>query len=151
VIALVDTNILLRVFDRGNPAYGAIRGAIRKLRADGWTMQAASQNFIEFWNVATRPRADNGLGMDTARAERLLRRLERLFPGLPDTAAIYEEWRRIVVAFRVAGVKAHDARLVAAMRIHGISHIVTLNPGDFARYSPSGIVSVDPHTVAATA
>jgi len=151
VIVLVDTNILLRVFDRASPSYDAVRGAIRKLRADGWTMRAGSQNFIEFWNVATRPRRDNGLGMDTAQAERLLRRLERAFPALPDTAAIYEEWRRIVVAFKVSGVKAHDARLVGAMRVYGISRILTLNPSDFARYSALGIIAADPQTVVPTA
>ena len=28
----------------------------------------------------------------------------------------------------------HDAKLVALMAVHGDSHILTLNPKDFARY-----------------
>jgi predicted nucleic acid-binding protein len=34
----------------------------------------------------------------------------------------------------VLGTKVHDARLVAAMNVHGIERILTFNTGDFARY-----------------
>jgi hypothetical protein len=39
-------------------------------------------------------------------------------------------------------VQVHDARLVALMQVHGITHILTLNGADFARYP--GIVPIDP-------
>jgi len=52
-----------------------------------------------------------------------------------------------VVSFGVSGVQVHDARLVAAMTVHGVTHILTLNPTDFARYTTVGIVAVDPLTV----
>ena len=42
------------------------------------------------------------------------------------------------------GVQVHDARLVAAMKIHGINHILTLNVGDFKRYQTEGIKAVTP-------
>ena len=31
--------------------------------------------------------------------------------------------------------RSHDARLVALMKVHGITHVLTLNPIDFARYA----------------
>jgi hypothetical protein len=108
---------------------------------------AASQNFVEFWNVATRPATHNGMGWTLAEADQLLRLVERIFQLLPDAPAIYPEWRRLVVALGVSGAKVHDARLVATMRVHAASHILTLNTGDFARYVGLGVVAVDPQTV----
>jgi predicted nucleic acid-binding protein len=32
-------------------------------------------------------------------------------------------------------VQVHDARLVAAMRVHGVKRILTFNDKDFARYT----------------
>jgi hypothetical protein len=57
------------------------------------------------------------------------------------------EWRRIVVQQAVSGVQVHDARLVAAMRVHKVRHIFTLNVADFSRYEmieavhPSGAIA----------
>lgn len=43
------------------------------------------------------------------------------------------------------GVNVHDARLVAAMLVHGLTHILTFNISDFARYSE--ITAVHPTTI----
>lgn len=110
-------------------------------------LRATPQNLVEFWNVATRPAVNNGLGLSLADAEWQLRLAERVFPLLADSPAVYPEWRRLVVAYGVSGVKVHDARLVAFMRAYGITHILTLNTADFVRYSPEGVVAVDPRTV----
>src|SRR5262249_23428343 len=107
----------------------------------------SSQNYVEFWNVATRPAARNGMGLSLADANRHLRLVERLFPLLPDSPAVYPEWRRLVVAFGVSGVQVHDTRLVAVLRAHRVSHIPSFNSADFARYAPDGIAAVDPGTV----
>ncbi len=53
---------------------------------------------------------------------------------MPNNEAVHREWRRLVVLHEVKGVKVHDARLVASMRIHSIRHIVTFNEADFRRY-----------------
>ena len=144
---LVDTNILLRFVDRSHPLHYSIRTAVRMLRQDGHKLQVAAQNCVEFWNVATRPVKRNGFGLEPSEAERLLRLIERLFPVLPDSFEIYQEWRRLVVVFRVSGVQVHDARLVASMKVNAISHILTLNVGDFKRYISEGITAVAPGDV----
>jgi hypothetical protein len=117
------------------------------LRQDGHKLQIASQNCIEFWNVATRPLDRNGFGLTPPDADRLLKLVERLFPILPDSSEVYKEWRRLVVIFGVSGVQVHDARLVASMKVNAISHILTLNVEDFTRYISEGIVAVAPGTV----
>jgi predicted nucleic acid-binding protein len=144
---LVDTNILLRFADRSHFLHPLIRTAVRKLRQDGHKLHITSQNCIEFWNVATRPIEKNGFGLTPSDAERLLKLLERLFPLLPDYSEVYQEWRRLVIKFAVSGVQVHDARLVASMKIHVISYILTLNGADFKRYIPEGIVAVAPESV----
>jgi predicted nucleic acid-binding protein len=50
-------------------------------------------------------------------------------------AQITNRTPRLVVAYGVKGVNVHDARLVAAMLVHGLTHILTFNISDFARYS----------------
>jgi predicted nucleic acid-binding protein len=133
MLCLVDTNILLRFSDRSHPSYPVIRNAVKKLRQDGYKLQVASQNCVEFWNVVTRPIEKNGFGLTPDDAELKLRRIERLFPLFPDSHLIYSQWRRLVVTYRVSGVQVHDARLVAVMKANGASHILTLNVKDFRR------------------
>ena len=147
MIYLVDTNILLRILHRTDPRHAIVRGAARTLRINRHELHATSQNFTEFWNASTRPMHSNGFGLTPQETARLLRIAERLFPLLPDSPAIYPEWRRLVVEYSVSGVQVYDARLAAAMRVHNVSHILTFNISDFARYAPEGIVAVDPTTV----
>ena len=126
---LVDTNILLRFVDRVHPMHTAIRSTVRQLRQDGHQLQIAPQNCVEFWNVATRPIERNGFGFKPNAANRLLSLVERLFPLLPDSPAVYTEWRRLVISFQVLGVQVHDARLVATMRgVYPTFVALTLNP-----------------------
>jgi hypothetical protein len=49
-----------------------------------------------------------------------------------------------VLAHAVSGAQVHDARLVAAMHVHGLTHLLTLNVPDFTRYP--GITIVHPQT-----
>jgi hypothetical protein len=53
----------------------------------------------------------------------------------------------LVVAHGVMGAQVHDARLVAFMLAHGLTHVLTLNAADFARYP--GIIPVAPGEILA--
>ncbi|WP_372726692.1 type II toxin-antitoxin system VapC family toxin [Nostoc sp. TCL26-01] len=139
--------MLLRFVERSHPLHTEIRDAIRKLRNNSQQLQVTSQNCVEFWNVATRPISRNGFGLTPDKTEKLLRLIERLFPVLLDSSDVYQEWRRLVVKFGVSGVQVHDARLVAAMKVHKISHILTFNMEDFTRYKSEGILAIAPETV----
>ena len=135
MLIATDTNILLRLLDRADPQHAAIRQALRALRVRGDVSVTAPQNIAEFWNVCTRPAAARGgLGHTVQETDRRVRLLERLFRVLPDSPAVYPLWRQLVVQHGVQGVQVHDARLAAWMQAHGISHLLTLNAADFARY-----------------
>src|SRR5690242_4257668 len=138
---LIDTNVLLRGVDPYDALHPVVRRAILALRAQGHDLRIASQNAVEFWNVVTRPVSRNGFGLLVTDADRLLRLVERFFAVLPDLPSVYSIWRQIVVSFSVAGVQVHDARLVAVMQVHAVTHILTFNTRDFSRYAPVGIVS----------
>jgi len=141
---LTDTGILLRLLERSDPQHAVVRQAVRKLRTRGEHLVTAPQNAAEFWNVCTRPAARGGLGLSVAEANHRLRLVERLFQVLPEAPAAYATWRHLLVAHGIMGVQVHDARLVALMKVHGITHILTLNLADFARFpSVTAMTPVD--------
>jgi predicted nucleic acid-binding protein len=131
---LADTNILVRGVHRKAAKHREALRAIRMLRDRGDRVCVVPQNLYEFWAVATRPVESNGLGLHPAQAARITSRIEEICAVLRDSPGIYDEWRRLVVAHAVSGKKTHDARLVAAMNVHGITQILTFNVEDFARF-----------------
>lgn len=142
---LLDTNILLRLLNPADPEYATVRSAVDALVARGDQLCFVSQNLVEFWNVCTRPIDNNGFGLTGPETDLRAKLIESKFSYLADTDRIHAEWRRLVVAYSVAGVQVHDARIVAAMMAHGISHLLTLNNRDFARYP--GISVIHPRDV----
>ena len=145
-VYLADTNILVRISQREDPSYGIIRAALSSLRATGTRLCFTSQNLAEFWNVCTRPATQNGYGLNIAETDRRAELIESSFTLLPDNEQVHTVWRRLVVVHSVIGVKVHDARLVAAMHVHGVAHLLTLDEQDFVRYS--GITVVHPRQLA---
>jgi predicted nucleic acid-binding protein len=125
--------------------YDVALDAVAAIRSRGEELCVVPQNLIEFWAVATRPLSANGLEMKTAEAQAELARIKSLFRLLPDTPALFPEWERLVVQHSVSGKNTHDARIVAAMNIHGVTQILTFNDGDFKRYS--GVTSLTPPSV----
>ena len=141
----VDTNVLLRSIDDGHVAQPIAQKGLVALRDRGETLSIFPQNLIEFWAVATRPVANNGLGLSVTQAEAEVVNLKALFALLPDTSEIFSEWEKIVLQYRVSGKQAHDARLVAAMRVHNLTHLLTFNTADFKRFS--FITAVSPQSI----
>jgi len=78
--------------------------------------------------------ARGGLRLTLAETGQRARLIDRFYRSLPNTAAVHDGWRRLIVAHSVAGVQAHEAPLVAPMNVHGVSHLLTLNVSDFAHY-----------------
>lgn len=147
---LADSGIILRLYHTPDPLHPTIDRAVYALRAGGHDLSVAFHNLTEFWNVSTRPKtARGGFGLSQPETERRLGVIERGFPRLDEPPAAYPNWRKLVVAHQVQGKQVHDARLVALMQAHGITHVLTLNGADFVRYP--GIVVIDPVTFAAPA
>jgi predicted nucleic acid-binding protein len=100
-----------------------------------------AQSLYEFWVVATRPREQNGLGLSAVEAQARLDEFQKLFTLKTDRPEIYAEWKQLVTQHSVMGKPAHDARIAAAMKVHGITHLLTFNVGDFKRFQQITVVS----------
>jgi len=139
---LLDTNVWLRVVQREAPHHPLAVDALAAILAQGDEIFVTAQNLIEFWSVASRPTQANGLGW-TVEAVRLeVERVLDQFPLLDDTPAILAHWLHLVSMYQIIGRRVHDARLVAAMQAHEISHLLTFNGDDFRVFAE--IVVVEP-------
>ena len=133
---LVDTGVLLRLVISADPLNAEVRRAIKVLRARGDRLITLTQNTSEFWNVCTRPPASRGgYGFSVEETARKLKLIERLVSVRADSDTVYEEWKRLLIAHDVKGVKVHDTRIVAAMKVYGMSSLLTFNGEDFKRFA----------------
>jgi len=144
---LVDTNILLRSAQPNHPLSAQATRAVSKLLRQDDEVFFCSQNIAEFWNVATRPADQNGLGLSPEEALQEVGSIERLLTLLPDVPAIYGVWKEIVRDHQVRGVKVYDARIVAIMKVYAVESILTFNSADFNRYG--NITALHPSSVLA--
>jgi predicted nucleic acid-binding protein len=144
---LLDTNVLLRMAEPAHAQYPEALDATDLLGKQGHTLGLVPQNFYEFWVVSTRPLAQNGRGKTPDEVAAEFAFLESHFVVFPDTPAVFDGWKRLLAAYKVVGKPSHDARLVAAMLAHGITHVLTFHGQDFRRYT--GITVLSPAGVAA--
>ncbi len=137
---LLDTNILARLLQPTHPDHDRAADAISFLHGDECTLVIVPQVLYELWVIATRPKAANGLGLTSVETDSYVRTIRLLFPLLPDWQDIFREWQLIVRSFDVVGRAAHDARLVAAMKVHRVGHILTFDARDFVRYQDIEVI-----------
>jgi predicted nucleic acid-binding protein len=144
-VILLDTNVLTAITSAAHPHGGVARAAVHRLLAGGERLAIFPQTLYEFWAVATRkpgspPTGQNGLVMTVERSSRWLAFFRRRFAFLPDRDELPTRWHELVRAHAIRGFRAHDARLVAAMRCYGITRLLTFNGKDFAAL---GVTVVD--------
>lgn len=142
---ILDANVLLRITDNTSAHHPVAMAARVALRARGHTLGTFEQSVREFWVAATRPRANNGLGLTVAEADDEVTDIRGYAPLITDPPGLFAEWRGLVVTHAWMGKPAHDARYVAAMRLLNLTHLLTSNVADFARFP---VVALDPAAVA---
>lgn len=145
MIVLLDTNVVLRWVNPLDGRHAEIAAAIEAIRDAGHTPAVVPQVLYELWVVATRPTEANGLGKSSEETEEthalIANTILPLLLTLDDTPAILPAWLDLVSGHTVQGKPAHDARIVAAMLCHEVTHLVTFNASDFARYSEITVTS----------
>jgi predicted nucleic acid-binding protein len=138
---LFDTNIWLRAVQRESPHHALAVDALAALLARGDGIYLTAQNLIEFWSVASRPSEANGLGWPVTTVRQEIDRLLAQFPLPEETPAIFAHWRQLVTDHQITGRRVHDARLVAAMLAHGVTHLLTFNGDDFRAFDEIVVVA----------
>ena len=127
--------------------HGEALAAVDWLHGHGHESVVLPQVPYEYWVVATRPKENNGLGLETSLAEQAITRWSTIFRLQLDERGIFRLWLELVTLHQVKGKLAHDARLVAAMQRHSLSNILTFNTADFVRfpgiqiYSPAEVLA----------
>jgi predicted nucleic acid-binding protein len=138
---LLDTNIVLRLLAETDPRHELASGAVADALRAGHEVHIAPQVVMEAWVVLTRPINVNGYGWAPPIAREALTGVIAQFVLSVESPAVFDEWWR-VVATGVSGKRAHDARLAALMRVHGIEYVLTFNHDDFAGFD--GIKTIVP-------
>jgi len=132
---LLDTNLLVRLAEIGTPQNIDARSAITSLQNLGHELCVVPQVIYEYWVVATRPTAFNGLGISIATADKAIEKWLQAFIFCSDEANIFLIWKKLVKQFQTSGKPAHDARLVAALQFHQLDALLTFNAVDFQLYT----------------
>jgi predicted nucleic acid-binding protein len=139
---LLDTNILARCIQPSHALHATAVAAMQELSARRERLCIVPQILYEHFVVCTRPPGEyGGLGMSNEAAIAEIARVISLAELLSDSSAIYPEWLKLIEKHKIAGKRGHDARLVAAMNIHGISAIATFNRKDFVPYGRVQVLS----------
>jgi predicted nucleic acid-binding protein len=103
------------------------------------------QVLYEFWSSSTNSKESNGLGLSVGRTLLNLDEILLQCRVLQDDPQVVTTWIQLVSHHGIRGRAVHDAHLVASMKFHSISHILTFNGPDFASFP--GITMLDPVNV----
>ena len=143
----LDTNILVRLAVPEHPFRAEAQAAVEMLHRLGRTTIVFPQMIYEFWAVATRTAAANGMGLSARQAEMSIDGFLEWNPLLLDNDLVFTHWRELAHAYAITGVNSHDMRIVASMKAHGVSTLLTCNRRDFKRYT--GVIVMTPEEVLA--
>lgn len=138
---LIDTNVLLRIAQPSHEMHGDASRSLATIASLGDRLRIVPQNLIEFWVVATRPILNNGLGISLRDASGELLKFKKLFVVLPEVPEIFPQWEQLVANYDIRGKQAHDTRLVAAMLVHNLTHLLTFNDRNFKRFTEITVVN----------
>jgi predicted nucleic acid-binding protein len=123
----LDTNILIYYLSPLSPFYPATKQTLRRLIASGSMFFIAPQTLYEFWVMATRPEVNGGLGFPPEKARREIHLLLRRFQLLDDSVADWSDIINLAVAEGIIGRRIHDARIIAVMRAHGLTDVLSFD------------------------
>ena len=143
---LLDTNVLMRLTNEDDPQRPTAKKAVEILESAGGELFIVPQNVYEYWTAATRVAGQNGFGMTPEEAIERIESFAEVFTLLDDDGLV-RAFLRLMKRHDVRGPNSYDGRLVAAMELLSLSHLLTFNVGDFRRYSE--IEVLDPNLVVA--
>jgi len=144
---LLDTSVLTRLINLTDVQHTEATEAVRKLFAAGEELHITAQNIIEFWAVATRPIAVNGLGLPIVTTAAQVAQFRNTFVFLEDAPNVFQAWQLIVIGANVEGKQTHDARLAAVAHAYNVPHILTFNDRHFQRFVQFGVTPINPRNV----
>ena len=133
---LVDTNVLLEATDEGRPLHAKALTLFQYAPEDGLDLFIGTQVVREYLMVATRPIANNGLGMSTASAIDNIRAFGKRASQVAESLRAGEVFLEWASRFQTQGKKLHDLQILATASVAGMDALITANARDFPVSSP---------------
>jgi predicted nucleic acid-binding protein len=123
----VDTNILVYASWPAAPLHQQARAALAAYTAADTLLIISRQVLREFLATLYRPRT--GLAIADLAAE--VRRFAASYAIIEESPAITAQ---LLTLLEAGATQVHDTNIAATCIVAGIGHILTNNPGDFARF-----------------
>ncbi len=137
---LLDSNILLRAANSADTKHLLVLDLLQQFTNEGQTLCITPQCLYEYYTVATRSVAKNGLGISSDEARQDINDFLQLFVLISDTESTLAKWLDLLASYDVRGINAHDAHIVASMLTQHISRLLTFNIKDFNIYSEIQVI-----------
>lgn len=137
----LDTNVLVYAASLRAPLHQRAVEELRKRhesKQDLWISRQVLREYLVTLSRAqtySNPRSLQDLAGD-------VRYFLSHFLVADEGPAVTEKLLELIEQTGTSGKQIHDANIVAAMLVHGVTELLTNNPGDFARYS--GVIRVVP-------
>src|SRR4051794_3121849 len=98
---LLDTNIISRTMQSGNPHYQPALDSLAFLRTQrGERLAIFPQVMTEFYAIATRAVQSNGLGLTPDEAISRIAWMKSQYDLFEETAEIFPQWERLVAKYK---------------------------------------------------
>jgi predicted nucleic acid-binding protein len=130
----VDTNVLIFATNSASPWHLAVSDTLQEARRSGIELIISPQVIREYLVAATRP-GSNATTLPLAAILTNVQTFHTNFQMVEDNALVSAKLIDLVSQVTVSGKQIHDANIVATMQIHNISHLLTHNTADFARFA----------------
>lgn len=137
-----DTNVLLSAVDRKRRLHAQALHVLNVLPNRGVALHVSGQIVREFLAVCTRPVDANGLGLSRPDAVRNAESIVERSTVLDESRKVALRLLAIARTTPCTGRQLHDANVVATMREHGLTRLVTGNLSDFRRFSGLDLVDL---------
>ncbi|HVG06102.1 MAG TPA: PIN domain-containing protein [Thermoanaerobaculia bacterium] len=137
----LDTNVLVYAASLRAPLHQRAAEEIRRryeLKQDLWISRQVLREYLATLSRAqiySNPKPLRELAED-------VRYFQNRFVVANEGPAVTEKLLELIEQTETGGKQIHDANIVATMLVHGVSQLLTNNPGDFARYS--GVIRIIP-------
>ena len=129
----LDTNVLVYASVIASPFYQQALPAIRNYAAAGTELWISRQVLREFLAVVTRPQFISPMSAAVAIGQ--VQYFEAHYRIAEDGSLVTRYLLNLLQHIPIAGRQVHDANIIATMQAHGITHLLTHNTADFARFA----------------
>lgn len=130
----MDTNILAYISFANSPFHTDALNKLNDCLQQGFELWISRQIIREYLVVMSRALAEQG-AFDAAQLVADTEKLMAQFNIADDTDLVSKQLFQLVEKYKVQGKPVHDCNIVAAMKVNGISQLLTNNEADFKRYN----------------